>query len=92
MTTIPQKANGNQTKQDEVRSLPRFALPQVVGVAMSAEAIAHLVQKSVEEMAEGLDFARLVVLSYVPRERQFRGVTTAGFLDENVRLCCHLVV
>jgi DNA-binding NarL/FixJ family response regulator/signal transduction histidine kinase len=69
----------------KVSPLPRFALPEVVGVAMSVEAVAAVVQQSVEAMAAGLACARLIAMSYVPRENLVRGVATAGFRDEGFR-------
>jgi DNA-binding NarL/FixJ family response regulator/signal transduction histidine kinase len=65
--------------------VPRFALPEVVGVAMQAEEIAQIVQKSVEEMMTGFHCTRLVALSYSPREGLIRGVTAAGFEAPTLR-------
>ncbi|HZO87029.1 MAG TPA: response regulator [Chthonomonadaceae bacterium] len=65
--------------------LPRFVLPEVVGVAMRPEAIAEIVQRSIEEMASGLECTRLIALSYAPKEGLLRGVGTAGFTDETIR-------
>lgn len=65
--------------------LPPFAMPEVVGVAMSTEAVARIVQQSVEEMASGLGCSRLIALSHAPKEGLLRGVTTAGFTDETIR-------
>ncbi|MCS6777048.1 MAG: response regulator [Chloroherpetonaceae bacterium] len=72
-------------KQDSNRP-PRFALPEVVGVALSAEELAAIVQSSVQEMARALDCDRMVVLSYLPREQLLRGVTIVGVRDDMVRL------
>src|SRR6185369_16886868 len=75
-----------QARPEEANTdIPRFALPEVVGVAMSAETIAAIVQQSVEEMAQGLGCTRLVALSVAPQERLLRGVTTVGFEAPNIR-------
>src|ERR1051326_7061045 len=66
-------------------ALPRFALPEVVGVAMSAETIADIVQQSVEEMAQGLGCTRLIALSVAPQEGVLRGVTTVGVEYPGIR-------
>ncbi|HLK55429.1 MAG TPA: hypothetical protein VKU00_02630, partial [Chthonomonadaceae bacterium] len=66
-------------------ALPRFALPEVVGVAMKAETIAAIVQQSVEEMAHGLGCTRLVALSVAPQEGLLRGVTTVGINAPTIR-------
>jgi DNA-binding NarL/FixJ family response regulator/signal transduction histidine kinase len=65
--------------------LPQFALPEVVGVALSPQAVADIVQSSVVEMAEGLDCERLIALSHAPREGVLRGVTVVGFTAETIR-------
>ncbi len=67
------------------RPLPPFALPEVVGVTLSAQDIADIVQRSVVEMADGLDCTRLMALSYAPREGVLRGVTVVGFQEEAIR-------
>lgn len=72
-------------KRDNNRP-PRFALPEVVGVALSAEELAEVVQNSVQEMTRALDCERMVVLSYLPREQLLRGVTIVGVRDDTVRL------
>src|SRR5438270_524506 len=81
------------TRQEEPKTggpenrnaLPRFALPEVVGVAMKAETLAAIVQQSVEEMAQGLGCTRLVALSVAPQEGLLRGVTTVGFTVPTIR-------
>jgi DNA-binding NarL/FixJ family response regulator/signal transduction histidine kinase len=70
---------------DTASAVPRFVLPEVVGVTLGAEALAEIVQKSVEEMAAGLECRALAALSYVPRERLLRGVTTVGIEGASVR-------
>ncbi|HZP81291.1 MAG TPA: hybrid sensor histidine kinase/response regulator transcription factor [Chthonomonadaceae bacterium] len=70
---------------DSSAPLPRFALPEVVGVALSAQDVADIVQRSVVEMAEGLNCTRLVALSHAPQEGLLRGVTTVGYRDEAIR-------
>lgn len=65
--------------------MPRFTMPEVVGVAMSQRDIANIVQKSIQDMADGLGFSRMAALSYVPTEAMLRGVSTAGYEDENIR-------
>src|SRR5207248_661768 len=73
------------TESDSMPPAPRFTLPEVVGVTLGAEALAEIVQKSVEEMATGLGCTMLAALSYVPRERLVRGVTTVGVKDAAIR-------
>jgi len=80
----PKTPQGASDKEAETP--PPFALPEVVGVAMSPEAFARILQQSVEEMMERLDCSRLVALSHVSREGALSGVTTAGFSDETIRL------
>lgn len=78
-------AQNLQPHEGTAKPLPRFALPEVVGVAMPKAEVAAIVQQSIEEMAEGLDCTRLVALSYAPREGLFLGVTTVGFREEAIR-------
>ena len=72
-------------KADIGNALPRFPLPEVVGVVMSAETIAAIVQQSVEAMAQGLQCTRLIALSVAPQEGLLRGVTTVGIEYPRIR-------
>jgi DNA-binding NarL/FixJ family response regulator/signal transduction histidine kinase len=63
----------------------RFALPEAVGTPLSKEELASVVHESCRVMAAQLRFARMVALSFAPRERALRVVTTVGFTVENMR-------
>lgn len=64
---------------------PTLTLPEIVGVPMSAQAVAELVQQSVEAMAAELGCTRLLAMACLPREATVRGVTTVGFRADGLR-------
>src|SRR5438046_27600 len=66
-------------------SLPRFAMPEVVGVPMNAEDLARIVQQAVAEAAAALGCARLIVFSYTPREEMLRAMAAFGVDDPAFR-------
>src|SRR5260221_3556658 len=70
---------------DGAAGLPRFALPEVVGVPMSAEDLAEIVLQAVGETASALGCSRLIALSYIPREEMLRAVAASGVEDPAFR-------
>jgi DNA-binding NarL/FixJ family response regulator/signal transduction histidine kinase len=79
MTDVGEEISGAATP------LPRFDLPDAVGLPMSREESAALVQRLLNEISLGLDCVRAAMLSVVTSEAQFVGVGTVGYLDETFR-------
>ncbi len=78
----------NESRQTEFPDeVPRFAMPQVVGVVMSREELSAVVQQSVADMAQGLGCSRLLALSYSARLRRLQGVALVGFAPDALAEC-----
>lgn len=79
----------NSERQEPIdppaHALPRFALPEVMGRAMSLDEVGEIVQQSVRQMASGLECSRLVAFVHSPHEGLLQGVTTVGFDLPEVR-------
>jgi DNA-binding NarL/FixJ family response regulator/signal transduction histidine kinase len=75
-----------RTQSDPISTaLPRFALPEAVGLPVGREELAAIVQQFLVEIAGALGCACMAVMGYIPREERLVGVAAIGYRDDAIR-------